>query len=133
MTLEEAIAHAREVAERQRSTQVKYFGRLTCDSVEKCRKCEEEHEQLAEWLEELKAIKENQGLFEENMLREEADKIEQSFYSGYNKAIDDFAEKLKPILNEKIKGWTNSDDLIRWCNNSVDEISEQLKAGEENE
>ena len=51
----------------------------------------------------------------------------------YNKAIDDFAEKLKPIIDEKIKGWTNSDDLIRWCERSIDEIAEQLKAGGKNE
>ena len=47
----------------------------------------------------------------------------------YNKAIDDFVEKLKPIIDEKIKGWTNSDDLRRWCERSIDEIAEQLKEG----
>ena len=52
---------------------------------------------------------------------------------SYNKAIDDFAEKLKPIIDEKIKGWTNSDDLRRWCERSIDEISEQLKEGGNNE
>lgn len=50
-----------------------------------------------------------------------------------NKAIDDFAERLKPIIDEKIKGWTNSDDLRRWCERSIDEIAEQLKEGRENE
>ena len=52
---------------------------------------------------------------------------------SYNKAIDDFAEKLKPIIDEKIKGWTNSDDLIRWCERSIDEIAEHLKASEKND
>ena len=52
---------------------------------------------------------------------------------SYNKAINNFAEKLKPIIDEKIKGWTNSDDLRRWCERSIDEIAEQLKAGAENE
>ena len=51
----------------------------------------------------------------------------------YNKAIDDFVEKLKPIIDEKIKGWTNSDDLRRWCERSIDEIAEQLKEGGNNE
>ena len=52
---------------------------------------------------------------------------------SYNKAIDDFAEKLKHIIDEKIKGWTNSDDLRRWCERNIDEIAEQLKASEKNE
>ena len=52
---------------------------------------------------------------------------------SYNKAIDDFVEKLKPIIDEKIKGWTNSNDLRRWCERSIDEIAEQLKAGGKNE
>ena len=51
---------------------------------------------------------------------------------SYNNAIDDFVEKLKPIIDEKIKGWTNSDDLRRWCERSIDEIAEQLKASEKN-
>ena len=46
------------------------------------------------------------------------------------KYIDDFIERLKPIIDEKIKGWANSDDLRRWCERSIDEIAEQLKAGE---
>ena len=83
-----------------------------------------EEEQIAEWLEELKAIK-SDG-FTDNLL-------DMGFAKGYNKAIDDFTERLKPIIDEKIKGWTNSDDLRRWCERSIDEISEQLKAGVKNE
>ena len=49
------------------------------------------------------------------------------------KAIDEFMEKVKPIIDEKIKGWTNSDDLRRWCARAVDEITEQMKASGENE
>ena len=45
LSIDEAIAHAREVASR------KFDDRVHCI------RCAEEHEQLAEWLEELKAIK----------------------------------------------------------------------------
>ena len=45
MTIDEAIVHAREVASR------KFDDRVHCI------KCAEEHEQLAEWLEELKAYR----------------------------------------------------------------------------
>ena len=46
MIIDEAIAHAREVASR------KFDDRVHCI------RCAEEHEQLAEWLEELKAYRE---------------------------------------------------------------------------
>ena len=46
------------------------------------------------------------------------------------KAIDEFAERLKPIIDEKIKGWTNSDDLRRWCERSIDEIAEEMRGAE---
>ena len=45
LSIDEAIAHAREVASR------KFDDRVHCI------KCAEEHEQLAEWLEELKALR----------------------------------------------------------------------------
>ena len=45
LSIDEAIAHAREVASR------KFDDRVHCIS------CTEEHEQLAEWLEELKALR----------------------------------------------------------------------------
>lgn len=45
----------------------------------------------------------------------------------YNNAIDDFAKILKPLLNEKIKGWTNSENLERWCENLINKVVEELK------
>ena len=61
-------------------------------------------------------------------------KVEQSMFKwDVLRHLRDFAERLKPIIDEKIKGWTNSDDLRRWCERSIGEISERLKTGEENE
>ena len=57
--LDEAIAHAREKAEEQKKQ-----GSICCDSLEdtiraeKCLECAAEHEQLAEWLTELKQRRE---------------------------------------------------------------------------
>ena len=55
MTLDEAIVHAREVAEKNRNFDV-IPEKVMATSTFKynCLKCAEEHEQLAEWLEELK-------------------------------------------------------------------------------
>ena len=50
MSLDEAIAHAREVAENWKSQQVNC---VTEEGLNKCKECAEDHEQLAAWLEEL--------------------------------------------------------------------------------
>lgn len=65
LTLEEAIAHAKEVAEKNyRSVNFESIDSINDDIKANCVKCAEEHEQLAEWLEELKSYKdlEEQGL-----------------------------------------------------------------------
>ena len=95
MDIDEAIAHAREVAERQ------IINSDSVDSVDdeinmNCLKCAEEHEQLAEWLEELKAFQENKW-------------TDIYIKRGYNKAIDDFSNALaddltwlKKLANEMV-------------------------------
>ena len=102
MTIDEAIAHAREVASR------KFDDRVHCI------KCAEEHEQLAEWLEELKAYRASvfSGDMTQKMLKEE-----------YCKAVDDFAESVKNLIADS--------SVIRF--KDIDEIAEQLKVGGENE
>ena len=59
LSIDEAIAHAREVAEIQKNNDKlnKTLGKSSPYYNTDCIKCAEEHEQLAEWLEELKAIK----------------------------------------------------------------------------
>lgn len=52
MTLDEAITHAREVAIEQSSIATELS--LAGTDANKCIKCKQEHEQLEEWLEELK-------------------------------------------------------------------------------
>ena len=54
MTLDEAIAYAREVAEEQRKACDLAW---VWDNPDNIKKCAEEHDQLAYWLEELKALR----------------------------------------------------------------------------
>ena len=100
MTIDEAIAHAREVASR------KFDDRVHCI------KCAEEHEQLAEWLEELKAYRASvfSGDMTQKMLKEE-----------YCNAVDDFAESCKQDIMCQTFGLKPR---------NIDEIAEQLKAGD---
>ena len=65
LTLEEAIVHAKEVAEKNyRGADFESIDYIDDDIKTNCIKCVEEHMQLAEWLEELKSYKEaeEQGL-----------------------------------------------------------------------
>ena len=58
MSIDEAIVHAREVAERNRKQYKNCPSGRTDIRHQTCEECAEEHEQLAEWLEELKAYRE---------------------------------------------------------------------------
>lgn len=65
LTLEDAIPHAKEVAEKNyRGADFESIDSVDDDIKANCIKCAEEHEQLAEWLEELKSYKDldEQGL-----------------------------------------------------------------------
>lgn len=66
LTLDEAIKHAKEVADMNYNDAEKIDSNDSVENYMKanCIKCAEEHEQLAEWLEELKSYKdlEEQGL-----------------------------------------------------------------------
>lgn len=65
LALEEAIVHAKEVAEKNyRGADFESIDYIDDDIKTNCIKCAEEHMQLAEWLEELKSYKEaeEQGL-----------------------------------------------------------------------
>ena len=66
LTLEEAIVHAKEVADMNYNDAEKFDSNDSVENYMKanCMKCAEEHMQLAEWLEELKSYKEaeEQGL-----------------------------------------------------------------------
>ena len=124
MTIDEAIAHAREVAsEQKRRSGICVHNNSECDKFSACLKCSEEHEQLAEWLEELKSYRASvfSGDMTQKMLKEE-----------YNKAIDDFVEKIEL----KYLG-VHPDDLYeryypREICKQVKELAEQLKAGDVN-
>ena len=121
MSIDEAIAHAREVAsEQKRRSGICVQNNSECDKFSACLKCAEEHEQLAEWLELLKWYQ--QGM--EDIPSESGVLPKDVYHAGYNKAIDDFVNACKEdILCQTfglhIKG--------------IEGIAEQLKAGGENE
>ena len=102
MTLDEAIAHARKVSSR------KFDDRVHCI------RCSEFHKQLAEWLKELKAYRQQHIALCEKY---DVNTVEELYVKG----IDDFVSRLETVSFTKTQ-W----DLIKI-------IAEQLKAGEQNE
>ena len=113
MTIDEAIAKYKEITNTDANCPA--HCNISCD------KCVHESEQLAEWLEELKAYRENSNGYNK-------EDIELNRNAMYNKALDDFANALKEnydylpqiLLQEAFDGY-------------IDEYAEQLKAGGENE
>ena len=136
MTLDEVIEKESKIAKENQKivdTQIVFdnvsISELYCDDTEvieehlsNYKKCAEYHEQIAEWLEELKAYRNHvfSGEMTQSMLKEER-----------NKAIDDFVQKVKEhqyVLSDVI----NSKDYGMFTV-GIEQIAEQLKAGGENE
>ena len=126
MTIDEAIARERQQAKEQRS----HIGTWDKEYSKKCEIYAEEHEQLAEWLEELKKRRnEDYGYLSD---------IHQNI--GYRKAIDDLRNELKNHYTEyNIDCVLEDTDFYSYttaCNyleDYIDEIAEQLKAGGKND
>ena len=130
MTIDEAIAHARQVAKNQRKdydnckTKLEYGCKDCADYYSKpCKECAEEHEHLAEWLEELKRRREYDG----EIIGSGA--LNNAYNQGYNKAIDDFVKEIcKMIVQSENNG--NYRFYAVEIKQAIADLAEQLKAGE---
>ena len=60
MTIEEAIQHCKEAATENRQYALEFARVNVYDSARNCQECAAEHEQLAEWLTELKQRREHE-------------------------------------------------------------------------
>lgn len=118
MTIDEAIAHAKEKAKKKMAEYENHYDKDAHYYPRQCKRCAEEYEQLAEWLEELKAIKDGSI----PIIHGKAE-LELHDKEIYNKAIDDFVESVKNLIADS--------SVIRF--KDIDEIAEQLKASGENE
>ena len=120
MTLDEAIIHAREVAsEQKRRSGACVQNDSECDKFSTCLKCAEEHDQIAEWLEDYKHIKQWKSDIMDEFCKYDVISFEELVTNTRNKVIDDFVKEFKrktPMEN---------------C--LIDELAEQLKAGVSND
>ena len=121
MTLDEAILHAREVAEIQRNNDKlnKTLGVISPYYKTDCIKCAEEHEQIAEWLEELVMLRLDSCMIH---MPERLHLVE----NGYNKAIDDFVNACeKQFTTMYGQRYVDMRDIVN--------IAEQLKVSVTND
>lgn len=134
-TIDEAIARERQQAKEQRS----HIGTWDKEYSKKCEEWAEEHEQFAEWLEELKNYRDKNKMVVridvENMdsIKDKIEELSKYAESQYNKAIDDFIEKVEL----KYLG-VHPDELYEKYYPSeickqIKELAEQLKAGGDDE
>ena len=126
LSIDEAIAKEKANAERLRKIiETGYDGEISiealfCDDTdaikevyERFENCAKEHEQLAEWLTELKCYK------NDNDFSDYADRLHKiAFNSGYNKALDDFVNACKEDISCQTFGLHI---------NGIERIAEQLK------
>ena len=108
MTIDEAIIKIRVRADEHSGC---WKG---CTSHKPCKICQEEHKQLADWLEELKANR--------IALEKANGYLEANYRLGYSKAIDD----LLGGMNQITYNCQDADELFE----KICDLAEQLKAGE---
>ena len=116
LSIDEAIEHAREVAEEQRELfRLCPYPSQECNGADICKclknkhdgciKCAEEHEQLAEWLEELKAYREkkcDKSVYLASKSVDKIDAVNKGYIDGYNKAIDDAKSVILQTIDNEI-------------------------------
>ena len=125
MILDEAIVHAREVAEEQRKACDLSW---VWDNPDNIKKCAEEHDQLAEWLEELKFLKQWKLGIMDSFCKYDASSFEELIANARNKAIDDFVKEIcKMIVQSENNG--NYRFYAVEIKQAIADIAEQLKEG----
>ena len=130
LSIDEAIAHAREKAKEIRENIIdgdnlepyeSYCNAMVAKSAEK-------HEQLADWLEELKELK--SGTVIKNGEYPYFNGFKEGKEVGYSKAIDDFVEK---IQWEYLNSCGIKQREIEFLIAVSSQVAEQLKAGRTDE
>ena len=126
LSIDEAIAREREIAEMHRNDIVPKENYRNMPWIDKNNEASmrnaEEHEQLAEWLEELKAYKQNTDICP--ICDTYCSYLAEEFENGYNKAIDD----CKELTFREVVYYDSLNDRTEFR-----ELAEQLKVGGENE
>lgn len=125
LIIDEAIAREREKAKEIRENIIDEKNLEPYESycIAMAAKCAEEHEQLAELLEELKALRNGLKIKCDSL----NDALEKGKKVGYNEALDDFANTLKENY-DYLPQILSQEAFDKY----IDEYAEQLKADRKN-
>ena len=121
MTIDEAIAHEKELAEENYMQGMLCHANPNDDELDGYIENGRYHEQVAKWLEDYKHIKQWKSDIMDSFYKYDVSSFEELVTNARTKAIDDFAEKMKYEYG--------SDEI----HETINEITEQLKAGGESE
>ena len=116
MKIDEAIAKYKEITNTDANCPA--HCNISCD------KCVQESLQLTEWLEELKFLRQWKSDVMNEFCKYDCNSVGEAIHNGYNKALDDFVNACKEDISCQTFGLHI---------NGIERISEQLKAGGENE
>ena len=136
MTLDEAIVYEKKLAEENYMQGMLCHANPNDDELDGCIENGRYHEQVAEWLEELKFIKQWKSDVMDNFCKYDCNSIEEVYKSGYEKALFDIKAKMKEINNatKPIEGVIENGWGTRFVDLAyINKISEQLKAGVTND
>ena len=99
MTIDEAIKHAKENAEKKFAEGMLCHANPNDEFLDKCIDCAREHEQLAEWLEELKTIRQWKADVMESFCKYDASSFEELVGNTKNETIDELVNILIGYFN----------------------------------
>ena len=128
MTLDEAIAHEKELAKEI------YIEAMLCHAnpddgkLDSCIESGRYHERLAEWLEELKFIKQWKSDVMEEFCKYDVSSFEELVTNARNKAIDDFMKELCKMYVESENNGNYRFYAVE-IKQTIANLAEQLKAG----
>ena len=129
MTLDEAIAHEKELAKEI------YIEAMLCHAnpddgkLDSCIESGRYHERLAEWLEELKFIKQWKSDVMEEFCKYDVSSFEELVTNARNKAIDDFMKELCKMYVESENNGNYRFYAVE-IKQSISDLAEKLKAGD---
>ena len=121
MTIDEAIAKYKEITNTDANCPA--HCNISCD------KCVQESEQLAEWLEELKFLRQWKSDVMDSFCKYDVNSFEELVANTRNKAIDDFVKEIcKMYVHSERNG--NYKFYTVEIKKAIADLAEQLKVGE---